>query len=309
MIHTEQQALLDQMKDDYLVRALGFNGEVRAFAARTTKTVYETQLRHQTTPVASAALGRTMTIGSMIGAMQKGAARVTLKVEGDGPIGKIIVDADTAGDVRGYVSYPRVDGGTFVNEQGMTKLKVGEAVGKGTISVIKDLGLKDYVGGSSEIQTGEISEDFTYYFATSEQVPSVVGAGVLVLPEDESILAAGGIIVQLLPNASEETVQALEKALQTFPPVSVLIGEEKTPEEMLQLLLGDSLDVLDTNPIQFNCTCSRERMESAIIGLGKEEIRQMIEEDGGAEAVCHFCGEKYHFSAEQLETMKEQAQS
>lgn len=307
MIQAEQRAMLDQMENDYLVRALGFNGEVRAFAVRTTKTVFETQLRHQTTPVASAALGRTMTIGTMIGAMQKGAARVTLKVEGDGPIGKIIVDADTAGDVRGYVSYPRVEGGTFVNEQGMTKLKVGEAVGQGTISVVKDLGLKEYVGGSSEIQTGEISEDFTYYFATSEQVPSVVGAGVLVLPEDESILAAGGIIVQLLPNASEETVAALEEALKTFPPVSVLIGEEKTPEEMLSLLLGDTLDVLDQKPVQFNCTCSRDRMERAIIGLGQDEIHQMIEEDGGAEAVCHFCGEKYHFSAEQLEEMKQQA--
>ncbi|WP_285800929.1 MULTISPECIES: Hsp33 family molecular chaperone HslO [unclassified Exiguobacterium] len=307
MIQPEQQALLDQMKADYLVRALGFNGEVRAFAVRTTKTIFETQLRHQTTPVASAALGRTMTIGTMIGAMQKGAARVTLKVEGDGPIGKIIVDADAAGDVRGYVSHPRVEGGTFVNDHGLTKLKVGEAVGRGTISVIKDLGLKDFVGGSSEIQTGEISEDFTYYFATSEQVPSVVGAGVLVLPEDESILAAGGIIVQLMPDASEETIQALEQALKTFPPVSVLIGEEKTPEEMLHMLLGDSLEVLDQKPVQFNCTCGRDRMESAIIGLGAEEIRHMIEEDGGAEAVCHFCGEKYHFSAEQLETMKQQA--
>jgi hypothetical protein len=169
----------------------------------------------------------------------------------------------------------------------------------------------NYVDVNAEAARNDPDSLFHYYrqlIALRKQNPVVVyGKYELVLPEDESILAAGGIIVQLMPDASEQTIQALEDALKTFPPVSVLIGEEKTPEEMLQMLLGNSLEVLDHKPIQFNCTCSRDRMESAIIGLGTEEIRQMIEEDGGAEAVCHFCSEKYHFSAEQLEVMKQQA--
>ncbi|WP_214856850.1 MULTISPECIES: Hsp33 family molecular chaperone HslO [unclassified Exiguobacterium] len=302
----KREELLAQLKDDYLVRALGFNGEVRAFAIRSTKTVYEAQLRHQTTPVVTAALGRTLTIGAMMGTMQKGDTRVTLKVEGDGPIGKIIVDADAKGVVRGYVSRPRVEMDTYVNADGLTKLKVGEAVGRGNISVIKDLGLRDFVGGQSPIQTGEISEDFTYYFAVSEQSPSVVGAGVLVYPEDESVIAAGGLIVQLMPGASEETIAALEKRVGALKPISILVGEEKTPEEMLELVLGD-YEHLDTIPVSFECTCDRDKLATAIIALGPDEIQAMIYEDGGAEAVCHFCSEHYHYDVPELEELREKS--
>ncbi|WP_114572213.1 Hsp33 family molecular chaperone HslO [Exiguobacterium flavidum] len=302
-----REELLSQLKDDYLVRALGFDGQVRAFAIRSTKTVYEAQLRHQTTPVVSAALGRTLTIGSMMGVMQKGETKVTLKVEGDGPIGKIIVDSDTSGHVRGYVSHPRVESSSFVNADGHTKLKVGEAVGRGNLSVIKDMGLRDFIGGQSPIQTGEISEDFTYYFAVSEQVPSVVGAGVLVYPEDESIIAAGGLIVQLMPDATEETIALLEQRVAALKPISMLIGEEKTPEEMLELILGDTLEVLDRIPVKFQCTCSREKLATAIVALGPDEIQDMIDEDGGAEAVCHFCSEHYQYSVDELRELREKS--
>lgn len=303
----KREELLAQLKDDYLVRALGFNGEVRAFAIRSTKTVYEAQHRHQTTPVVTAALGRTLTIGAMMGTMQKGDTRVTLKVEGDGPIGKIIVDADAKGQVRGYVSHPRVEMDTYVNSDGLTKLKVGDAVGRGNISVIKDLGLRDFVGGQSPIQTGEISEDFTYYFAVSEQSPSVVGAGVLVYPEDESVIAAGGLIVQLMPGASEETIAALEQRVAALKPISILVGEEKTPEEMLSLVLGESFELLDTIPVSFNCTCEREKLATAIVALGPDEIQAMIDEDGGAEAVCHFCSEHYQYDVEELQSLREKS--
>lgn len=283
---------------DYLVRGIGFGGEVRVLAVRSTETVGEAQRRHNTWPIVSAALGRSMTAAVMMGAMLKGDDKITIKIEGNGPAGPIIIDANAKGDVRGYVTNPHVH--FELNEQG--KLDVRRVVGtEGALTVVKDLGLRDMFSGQTPIVSGEIAEDFTYYFATSEQVPSSVGLGVLVNP-DNTILAAGGFILQLMPGCSEETITAIEQQLSTIEPVSKMIEKGYTPEQILEAVLGEEgqLDVLSTMPIQFQCQCSKERFGAAIIGLGVGEIQAMIDEDGQAEAHCHFCEEKYLFSEQEL---------
>lgn len=265
---------------DYLVKAIAFDAKVRAFAIRSTETVEEARRRQDTWATASAALGRTITITAMMGAMLKGEDSNTIKVQGNGPIGAIIADANAKGHVRGYVSNPHVD--FELNDKG--KLDVARAVGtEGSLSVIKDLGLKDYFTGEVPIVSGEISEDFTYYFATSEQVPSAVGAGVLVNP-DHTILSAGGFIVQVMPGADETVITRLEEQIGSLPPISKLIEEGNTPEQILQRLFDNEVKILETMPIEFRCKCSKERLANAIIGLGSEEIQNMIDEDHGAEA-------------------------
>lgn len=287
---------------DYLVKAVGFDGAVRAYAARTTHTVEEARRRQETWATASAALGRTLTITAMMGAMLKGEDTLTVRIEGDGPLRGIVTDGNARGEVRGYVSNPHVN----LEPKTTGKLDVGGAVGAGSLSIVKDLGLKDYFTGSVPIISGEISEDFTYYFATSEQTPSAVGAGVLVNP-DETILAAGGFIVQLLPGASEEVVDQLEQQIAACPSISSLIESGATPEQILQQLLGEGgeVKILETLPISFTCRCSRERVETTLIGLGKDELTAMIEEDDGAEVNCHFCNEAYQFSVDDLQSLSE----
>lgn len=285
--------------NDYLVRAIGFNGQVRAFAVRTTETVGEAQRRHNTWPTTSAALGRSMTAAVMMGAMLKGDDKLTVKIEGNGPIGPMIIDADANGHVRGYVTNGQVH--FDLNEQG--KLDVRRAVGtEGALTVVKDLGLRDMFSGQTPIVSGEIAEDFTYYFATSEQVPSSVGLGVLVNP-DNTILAAGGFILQLMPGCEEKTIDAIEAQLASIEPVSKMIEKGYTPEQILEAILGEKgdLQILSTVPVQFQCQCSKERFGAAIIGLGVNEIQEMINEDGKAEAQCHFCLETYDFSQDELE--------
>ncbi|MGJ9460208.1 Hsp33 family molecular chaperone HslO [Oceanobacillus sp. CF4.6] len=286
---------------DHLIKATTFNGKVRAYAITSTNTVEEARRRQDTWATTSAALGRTITITAMMGAMLKGEDSNTIKVLGNGPIGAIIADANAKGHVRGYVTNPHVD--FELNENG--KLDVARAVGtEGSLSVIKDLGLKDYFTGEVPIVSGEISEDFTYYFATSEQVPTAVGAGVLVNP-DHTILAAGGFIVQVMPGADEEVITRLEEQIQSFPSISSLIREGKNPEQILQqLFAGEEVKVHEAMPIEFRCKCSKERLANAIVGLGNEEIQSMIDEDYGAEAICHFCNEKYHFTEQELEELK-----
>jgi molecular chaperone Hsp33 len=285
---------------DYLIKATTFNGMVRAYAIRSTETVEEARRRQDTWPTASAAMGRTITIATMMGAMLKGNDSIMVKVEGGGPIGAIVADANARGEVRGYVTNPHVD--FDLNDKG--KLDVRRAVGTtGSLSVVKDLGLRDFFTGQVPIVSGEVSEDFTYYFATSEQVPSAVGAGVLVNPDD-TILASGGFIVQVMPGADDAVIDKLEKRIQNFPPISSLVREGKTPEEILEhLFAGESLKIHETLPVQFKCKCSKERLGNAIIGLGKDEIEKMIEEDHGAEATCHFCNEKYQFSEDDLRAL------
>ncbi|WP_309091484.1 Hsp33 family molecular chaperone HslO [Domibacillus sp.] len=288
---------------DYLVKALAFNGQVRAYAVDTTKLVGEAQRRHASWPTASAALGRTMTAGVMMGAMMKGEEKITLKVEGNGEAGPILVDSDAKGNVRGYITRPQTH--FDLNEQG--KLDVRRAVGtEGMLTVVKDLGLRENFSGQTPIVSGELGEDFTYYFAVSEQVPSSVGVGVLVNP-DNTILAAGGFIVQLLPNTDDATVTILEERITTMEPISKLIERGLTPEQILIYILGEeNVKFLETMPVQFNCKCSKERFGNAIISLGREEIQEMINEDHGAEAQCHFCNEKYQFSEEELEQLKQE---
>lgn len=284
---------------DYLVRALAFNGQVRAFAARTTETVSEAQRRHNTWPIVSAALGRSMTASAMMGAMLKGEDKLTVKIEGNGPIGPMIIDANAKGDVRGFVTNPYVH--VDLNEHG--KLDVRAGVGtEGFISIVKDLGMRDMFSGQTPIVSGEIAEDFTYYFATSEQVPSSVGLGVLVNP-DNTILAAGGFIIQLMPGCEDETIDMIEKQLGSIEPVSKMIEKGYTPEELLTAVLGEAakVEVLSSMPVKFECQCSKERYSAAIMGLGVQEIEEMIEEQGGIETQCHFCLQTYDFSKEELQ--------
>ncbi|WP_100332753.1 Hsp33 family molecular chaperone HslO [Bacillus xiapuensis] len=291
---------------DYLVKAIAFEGQVRAYAARTTETVGEAQRKHYTWPTASAALGRTMTAGVMMGAMSKGEEKITIKIQGGGPIGAILVDVNANGEVRGYVTNPQTH--FDLNQQG--KLDVRRAVGTdGTLTVVKDVGLKDHFSGQTPIVSGEIAEDFTYYFAVSEQVPSSVGTGVLVNP-DNTILAAGGFIIQIMPGAEEETIEQIEQRVTNMTPISKLIEQGLTPEEILFYILGkENVKLLDTVPVRFQCNCSKERFGRAITGLGKEEIAAMIAEDGQAEAQCHFCNEKYVFTKCELQKMKDEAKS
>ena len=290
--------------EDYLVKALAFNGQVRAYAVRSTELVSEAQRRHYTWPTASAALGRAMTATVMMGAMLTGDDKLTVKIDGDGPIGHILVDGNAKGEVRGYVLNPQVH--FDLNEHG--KLDVRRAVGTtGTLTVVKDIGMRDFFTGQVPIVSGELGEDFTYYFSTSEQVPSSVGVGVLVNP-DNSILAAGGFIIQLMPGTEDETITKIENRLKTIPPISKQIEKGLTPEELLEEILGDEpIKFLEKMPVSFTCTCSKERFGTAIISLGAEEIQDMIETDGQAEAHCHFCNEKYIFTKEELEGLKKEA--
>lgn len=282
---------------DYLVKATAYNGMIRAYAISSTNTVEEARRRHDTWATASAALGRTITVTAMIGAMMKGEDKLTVKFEGNGPTGPIIADGNAKGEVRGYISNPHVD--FDLNAEG--KLDVARAVGtEGNLSIVKDLGMKENFTGQVPIVSGEIGEDFTYYFANSEQVPSAVGAGVLVNP-DHTILAAGGFILQVMPGADEGIIDDIEDRLTKIPAISTMIRNGYSPERVLEELVGkESLKIHEDLPVEFKCHCSRERVENALKSLGNEELHDMIEKDGGAEATCHFCNENYNLNKEEL---------
>lgn len=288
------------MMKDYLIKSTVYDGMIRAYAAISTKTVEEARRRQDTWATTTAALGRTLTITAMMSAMLKGDDLLTVKIEGGGPIGAIVADGNAKGEVRGYVTNPHVD--FELNDQG--KLNVAKAVGvEGSLSIVKDLGLKDYFTGQVPIVSGEISEDFTYYFAHSEQIPSAVGAGVLINP-DHSVQAAGGFIVQVMPGADEEIITRLEEQIQSFPAISNLIAEGNNPEQILNRLFGDEeVKIHEQLPLEFKCKCSKNRIEQAIKGLGNDEIQKMIDEDQGAEAKCHFCNETYHLTVQELQSL------
>lgn len=296
--------MANNQEQDYLIRGTAFGGKVRVFAVRTTHLVDELQRRHGTYPTATAALGRTVTAAAMMGAMLKGNEKLTIQVKGDGPIGQIVADANADGEVRGYVTHPQVH--LASNAQG--KLDVAGAVGReGFIHVIKDLGLKEPYHGSVPIISGELGEDFTYYFAKSEQTPSAVGLGVLV-DTDSSVITAGGFIVQLLPGLADEDITKIENAVGMLPPVTALLDQGLELDELLGWIVED-VNVLDRMDIRFQCKCSYERVEQTLISLGKQEIEEMIKEDGKAEVVCHFCNEAYQFDREQLQKVLERAVS
>src|SRR5690625_3219490 len=283
--------------EDNIVKATVFDGMVRAYVATTTKMVEEARKMQGTWATASAALGRSLTITSLMGAMLKGEDTITTKIEGDGPLGAIICDSNPKGETRGYVLNPQVD--FPLNEQG--KLDVRSAVGtEGTVSIVEDLGLHDLFTGQVPIVSGEISEQFTYYFANSEQIPSAGGAGVLVNP-DHTISAAGGFSIQLMPGAGENIITEIEEALAKLPHISTLVQEGKNSEQILKKLFNEqNVNILGQHDILFKCKCSKERMLNAIKGLGEIEIKEMIEQDHGAETTCHFCNHVYQISESEL---------
>lgn len=284
---------------NYMIRATAFEGKLRAFAANTTGIVEELRRRHRTTPVATAALGRAATAGVMMGAMLKGEERLTIQIKGDGPLGQIVVDANAKGEVRGYVDNPHVD--LPLNSKG--KLDVAAAVGDGYLYVIKDLGLKEPYRGSIPIVSGELGEDFTYYFAKSEQTPSAVALGVLVAP-NYSVQTSGGFIMQLLPGLDDEEIAAIEGKLAELPPITTLLAEGNDLESIMKQLV-ESVEVLERSDIRFRCKCSLERAEQTLISLGRDELEQLLREDGKAEIVCHFCNEAYEYNGEQLHNLVE----
>jgi len=285
---------------DYLVKALAYDGQIRAFATRTTETVNEAQRRHYTWPTASAALGRSMTASVMLGAMLKGEEKLTIKINGGGPLGTILVDANAKGEVRGYVSNPQTH--FDLNEQG--KLDVRRAVGtEGTLTVSKDIGLQHPYVGQVPIISGELGDDFTHYIVTSEQTPSSVGVGVIVNP-DNTILASGGFMIQLMPGTDEKVISQLEQRLTEIPTISNMVRAGLKPEDILDEVLGkENVKALDTMPVNFQCQCSRERIHNAIQGLGSAEIEDIIVTEGQAEAQCHFCNETYVFTKDELQDM------
>lgn len=285
------------MSEDYAVRATVQGGVLRAFAARTTELVKELQRRHHTWPVATAALGRAVTVGAMMGLMLKGERdRLTIQIKGNGPLGQIVVDADSRGNVRGYVDNPAVD--LPLNARG--KLDVAGAVGEGMLYIVKDLGLKEPYRGSVPLVSGELGEDFTYYFTTSEQIPSAVGVGVLV-DRDGSVLASGGFILQVLPGADEEMITQLEERIAAMASVTDRIQSGATPEDLLREVIGEEVQVLQRQPVAFDCSCSPERIRSLLKSMGKEEISDILKSRGEAEVVCHFCNERYVVEKAELE--------
>lgn len=291
---------------DYIVRATAANAQIRAFAATARDTVETARAAHQLSPVASAALGRTLIGGAMMGVMLKGEKdMLTLQIKGDGPIGQIVVTADSVGNVKGYVQNPSV----MLPPNAAGKLDVGGAVGNGILQVIKDMGLKDPYCGQTVLQTGEIAEDLTYYFASSEQVPSCVGLGVLMDKELADVKQAGGFIIQLMPFADEQVIEALEQNLKQIPPVTTMLDDGLTPEQMLEKVLeGMEVEFTDTLPMQFICNCSRERVEKALISVGEKELKEMITEGKPIEVNCHFCNKQYTFSIAELQEMLKSAQ-
>lgn len=289
---------------DYIVRAAAADNQIRAFAITSREMVEKARQIHNTSPVATAALGRSLSAGAMMGSMMKGEQDLlTLQIRGDGPLGGITVTADSKAQVKGYVNEPAVL--IPANEKG--KLDVSEAIGNGMLQVIRDLGMKEPYVGQTELQTGEIAEDLTYYFATSEQIPSSVGLGVL-LNRDNTVCQAGGFMIQLMPYTEDKVIDALEQRLAGVSSVTELLNRGLTPEGILEELLGDlGLTVNDTIPTAFSCNCSKERVEKAIISIGSKEIREMIRDGKPIEVKCHFCNEAYSFPIEELKKILEKA--
>lgn len=285
---------------DQLMKAISQDGSIRIYVVRATQTVAEAQKRHDTWSNATAALGRTLVGTVLLGATLKGDDEVTVKIQGDGPVGGIVAVSDCKGNVRGYIKQPHVS----LPSKAPGKIDVGAAVGRhGVMTVIKDLGLKEPFSGQVPLVSGELGEDFTYYLTHSEQTPSAVGLSVLVAP-DEHVIASGGFLIQVMPNATEETITQLEAQLTQLPLVSEMLAEERSLEELLSLLLGPiEYTILESLPVQFHCPCSKEKFERGLLSLGYKELEILKEEDHGAEAVCHFCEEAYYYSEEELDTL------
>ena len=285
--------------NDSIIRATAAGAQIRAFAAGTTNLVEEARQRHNTSPVATAALGRLMTGAVMMGSMMKNPEDIlTVQIKCSGPIGGLTVTADSQGGVKGYAYNPDV---MLPPKNG--KLDVGGALGQGVLTVIRDMGMKEPYSGQTILQTGEIAEDLTYYFATSEQIPSSVGLGVL-MEGDNTVRCAGGFIVQVMPFVEDKVLDKLEENIGKIRPVTAMLDNGHTPEEMLrEVLEGLDVEITDTLPAGFTCNCSKQRIEKAIISIGKKEIQSLIDEGKDIEVKCHFCNTAYSYSVDELKEL------
>lgn len=288
------------MDKDYIVRATAANHQLRAFAVSSRNIVEEARKIHNTSPVATAALGRLLTAGSMMGSMMKGEKDVlTLQIECGGPIGGITVTADSSANVKGYVNNPNV----ILPPNAQGKLDVSSALGPGFLNVIKDIGMREPYNGQTHLVSGEIAEDLTYYYATSEQTPSSVGLGVL-LDKENFVRQAGGFIIQVMPDTEGEVIDKLEAKLNEVKSVTDMLEKGMTPEDILRYILGDmDVEILETIPTEYKCNCSRERVSRAIASIGKKDLQEMIDEGRPIEVNCQFCGSHYNFDTEQLKEL------
>ena len=282
---------------DYMVRATAANAQIRAFAITSRDTVEYARSAHDLSPVVTAALGRLMMGGVMMGSMLKGEDDLlTLKINGAGPVHGLTVTADSKGNVKGYADHPQA----MMPPSSVGKLDVGGVIGLGVLTVIKDMGMKEPYSSTIELKTGEIADDLTYYFAASEQVPSSVGLGVL-MEKNNTVKQAGGFIIQLMPFTEDEVIDRLEQKLSGLKPVTTMLEEGNSPEEILKLILGDmGLEITDTMPVQFHCNCSKPLVEKVLISLGKKELQSLIDEGKDVELNCHFCNSNYTFSVEEM---------
>lgn len=289
---------------DYIVRATAAGNQIRAFAATTKDTVEAARQAHNTSPVATAALGRLLTAGTMMGSMMKNESDLlTLQIQCDGPIGGLTVTADNQGRVKGYVNNPEV----LIHANAKGKLDVAEALGLGILNVIKDMGLKEPYVGQTILHTSEIAEDLTYYFATSEQIPSSVGLGVL-MNKDNTVRQAGGFIVQVMPFVEDAVVDRLEENIKKIDSVTAMLDRGYTPEQILQeVLQGMDVEFTDQMTAEFYCNCSKERVERALISIGRKELQSLISEGKEVEMNCHFCNRNYTFSIEELKELLKKA--
>lgn len=287
---------------DYMVMGTAADAHIRAFAVSAAETVEEARTRHQTSPVMTAALGRLLSAGAMMGAMMKGDRDVlTLQINGDGPAHGLTVTADSHGRVKGYAGNPSVD--LPLNAQG--KLDVGGAIGKGTLRVIRDLGLKEPYNGNCKLLTGEIAEDLAYYYNISEQTPSAVGLGVLINP-DCSVKTAGGFIIQLMPDIPDEVITRLEQKIAEIESITAMMAKGMSPEAMLKIILGEmDLVMSDRLPVTFYCDCDQEKVSRALAAIGKKEMDAMIADGETIEVKCHFCGEAYYFTVDALKAIRD----
>lgn len=285
------------MREDYIVRATAANHQLRIFAATTRNLVEEAREIHHTSPVATAALGRLLTAGSMMGSMMKGEQDIlTLQIQCQGPIGGLTVTADSEANVKGYVRQPLVI--LPPNEKG--KLDVAGALGPGFLNVIRDIGMKEPYNGQIQLVSGEIAEDLTYYYATSEQIPSSVGLGVL-LNRDNHVRQAGGFIIQVLPFAQEEVIATVERSLQQIHSVTDLLEQGMMPQDMVRALMGDlEVEILDSIPAQYACNCSKERVTRAVASLGRKDLEDLIAQGETIEVNCEFCDSHYYFTVDEL---------
>lgn len=283
--------------NDYLIKAYAFDGTVRIYTATTTNIAAHAQKIHDLWPTAAAALGRLLTVSVIMGATYSNDDEITVRVEGDGPIGAMATTANTKGEVRGYVNNPHV----FL-QYDSGKLNVGKAVGNGFIHVTKDLKVRNLFTSSIDIQTGEIADDFAYYFTSSEQIPSAVGLGVLV-NEDNTVISSGGFILQIMPGCSEETIAEIEQIIKTIKPVSEMVENGYTPEDMMSALTANNYQFLERLELKYHCNCNRAKFEKGLISLGATQLEEIKEEDKKIETICQFCNTKYEFNEDDLDSL------